>query len=87
MREILSDRKNKGNVTYRITLSDDSGRVSLFVQKLMKKRSQEQDKKVTKKIVSEYCFFAEEIHEFRTICDDEIMYAFCLESLKKVENE
>ncbi len=87
MKEIFSDRKNKGNVTYRITLSDDSGRVYCFVQKLIKKRSQEKDKKVTKKIVSEYRFFAEEIDDFRMICEDEIMYEFCLESLKKVEND
>lgn len=87
MKEIFKDRKNRGNVTYRITLSDDSGRVSCFVQKLMKTRSQEQDKKVTKKIVSEHRFFVEEIDDFRMICEDEIMYEFCLESLKKVEND
>lgn len=41
MKEIFVDRKNKGNVTYRVTLSDDAGRVYLFVQKLMKKGSKE----------------------------------------------
>lgn len=87
MREILSDRINKGNVTYRITLSDDAGRVSCLVQKLMKKRSKEPDKKVTKQIVREHCFKADEINDFKLICDDEIMYEFCVESLKKVEND
>lgn len=87
MKEILSDRKNKGNVTYRITLSEDSGRVLCFVQKLMKVRSKEPDKKTTKQVVREHSFDAENINDFRSICDDEIMYDFCLESLKKVKND
>ncbi len=87
MEEILTDRKNKGNVTYRIILSDDSGRKFLFVQKLMKKRSNEPGKKTTKQIVSEISFYADEITLFRDKMDDDIMFQFCNEFIEKVEND
>jgi hypothetical protein len=51
MNEILSDRKNKGNVTYRIVVSEDATRLFIELEKLMKVRSKEADKKTTKKVV------------------------------------
>lgn len=51
MNEVLSDRKNKGNVTYRIVVSEDATRLFIELEKLMKVRSKEADKKTTKKIV------------------------------------
>ena len=41
MNEILSDRKNKGNVTYRIVVSEDATRLFIELEKLMKVRSKE----------------------------------------------
>ncbi|HBT2273348.1 TPA: hypothetical protein MA460_005613, partial [Klebsiella pneumoniae subsp. pneumoniae] len=51
MNEVLSDRKNKGNVTYRIVVSEDATRLFIELEKLMKVRSKEADKKTTKKVV------------------------------------
>ncbi|MEW7952301.1 hypothetical protein AB0908_26475 (plasmid) [Enterobacter hormaechei subsp. xiangfangensis] len=45
MNEVLSDRKNKGNVTYRIVVSEDATRLFIELEKLMKVRSKEADKK------------------------------------------
>ncbi len=56
MNEVLSDRKNKGNVTYRIVVSEDATRLFIELEKLMKVRSKEADKKTTKKIVSKNHF-------------------------------
>ncbi len=47
MNEVLSDRKNKGNVTYRIVVSEDATRLFIELEKLMKVRSKEADKKTT----------------------------------------
>lgn len=44
MNEVLSDRKNKGNVTYRIVVSEDATRLFIELEKLMKVRSKEADK-------------------------------------------
>lgn len=87
MKEIFVDRKNKGNVTYRVTLSDDAGRVYLFVQKLMKKGSKELGKKVTKEIVKEFSFYTDEITLFKDKMNDEIMYLFCIEAIGKAKND
>lgn len=86
MKEIFADRKNKGNVTYRVTLSDDAGRVYLFIQKLMKKGSKEPGKKVTKEIVKEFSFYADEVTLFKDKMNDELMYLFCIEAIGKVKN-
>ncbi len=48
MNEVLSDRKNKGNVTYRIVVSEDATRLFIELEKLMKVRSKEADKKQLK---------------------------------------
>jgi hypothetical protein len=87
MKEIFVDRKNKGNVTYRVTLSDDAGRVYLFVQKLMKKGSKEPGKKVTKDIVKEFSFYTDEVTLFKDKMNDEIMYLFCIEAIGKAKND
>lgn len=86
MKEIFVDRKNKGNVTYRITLSDDKGRVYLFIQKLMKKRAKEPGKNATKQIVSEFNFYTDEVALFKDKMNDEIMYLFCIETIGKIKN-
>lgn len=51
MNEVLSDRKNKGNVIYRIVVFEDV--ICLFIEfeKLMKVCFKEVDKKIIKKIV------------------------------------
>jgi hypothetical protein len=87
MNEIFVDRKNKGNVTYRITLSDDAGRVYLFIQKLMKKRAKDPDKKTTKQVVDEFFCYADEITLFKEKMNDDIMYLFCIEAIEKVKND
>ncbi|MCX9932560.1 hypothetical protein LAD67_17740 [Escherichia coli] len=62
--EVLSDRKNKGNVTYRIVVSEECKHVCLLnFEKLMKVRSKEADKKTTKKIVFQKSFYYEEFLE------------------------
>ncbi len=50
MNEVLSDRKNKGNVTYRIVVSEDATRLFIELEKLMKVRSKEADKKQLKRL-------------------------------------
>lgn len=52
MNEVLSDRKNKGNVTYRIVVSEDATRLFIELEKLMKVRSKEADKKQLKRLFS-----------------------------------
>ncbi|MER3686536.1 hypothetical protein J9A51_25360 [Klebsiella pneumoniae] len=57
MNEVLSDRKNKGNVTYRIVVSEDATRLFIELEKLMKVRSKEADKKKNKKFFIKNFFF------------------------------
>ena len=82
MKEILSARKNRGNVTFRITLSEDSDRVLMFIEKLMKVRSNEPGKKTTKRVVYEHSFSLSELEAMQAVIADAEMYSFCLETLE-----
>jgi hypothetical protein len=46
MREILSCRKNRGNVTFRITLSENFDGVLVHIEKFMKVRSGEPERRL-----------------------------------------
>lgn len=85
MDEILSDRKNKGNVTYRIVVSEDSGRIFIELEKLMKVRAKESEKKTTKKIVYQQSFFKDEFDRVKNEIEDPILLQFCVNTLLKVK--
>ncbi|HAT1567637.1 TPA: hypothetical protein ACP2MY_003767 [Escherichia coli] len=86
MDEILSDRKNKGNVTYRIVVSEDSGRrIFIELEKLMKVRAKESEKKTTKKIVYQQSFFKDEFDRVKNEIEDPILLQFCVDTLLKVK--
>ncbi|HBW0966200.1 TPA: hypothetical protein MEE01_005669 [Klebsiella pneumoniae] len=87
MKEILSVRRNRGNVTFRITLSEESDGVLMHIEKLMKVRSNEPDKKTTKRIVYQHTFDAEKLETMKSIIADDEMYNFCLETLEKVKDD
>ncbi|MDV5604037.1 hypothetical protein QM076_26850 [Klebsiella pneumoniae] len=59
MNEVLSDRKNKGNVTYRIVVSEDATRLFIELEKLMKVRSKEADKKQLKDCFQKSFYYEE----------------------------
>lgn len=85
MDEILNDRKNKGNVTYRIVVSEDSGRIFIELEKLMKVRAKESEKKTTKKIVYQQSFFKDEFDRVKNEIEDPILLQFCVDTLLKVK--
>ncbi|ECI5144333.1 hypothetical protein DT214_22940 [Salmonella enterica subsp. salamae] len=85
MNEILTDRKNKGNVTYRIVVSDSSGDLFVRVEKLMKVRSQERDKKTTKKLVYQKSFNILDFNTNLLDIDDDTLIQFCIDTIKKVK--
>lgn len=86
MNEILSDRKNKGNVTYRIVVSEDATRFFIEIEKLMKVRSKEVDKKTTKKVVFLKSFYYEEFDSVKDEIDDPILLQFYTDTILKVQN-
>lgn len=86
MNEILSDRKNKGNVTYRIVVSEDATRFFIELEKLMKVRSKEVDKKTTKKVVFQKSFYYEEFDSVKDEIDDPILLQFYTNTILKVQN-
>lgn len=86
MNEILSDRKNKGNVTYRIVVSEDATRFFIEIEKLMKVRSKEVDKKTTKKVVFQKSFYYEEFDSVKDEIDDPILLQFYTDTILKVQN-
>lgn len=86
MNEILSDRKNKGNVTYRIVVSEDATRFFIELEKLMKVRSKEVDKKTTKKVVFQKSFYYEEFDSVKDDIDDPILLQFYTDTILKVQN-
>ncbi|EBS4246595.1 hypothetical protein AU755_20155 [Salmonella enterica subsp. enterica serovar Chester] len=85
MNEILTDRKNKGNVTYRIVVSDSAGDLFVRVEKLMKVRSQERDKKTTKKLVYQKSFNMLDFNTNLLDIDDDTLIQFCIDTIKKVK--
>ncbi|ECD9357207.1 hypothetical protein FNI80_22840 [Salmonella enterica subsp. salamae] len=85
MNEILTDRKNKGNVTYKIVVSDSAGDLFLSVEKLMKVRSKENDKKTTKKLVYQKSFNILDFDTNLLDIDDETLIQFCIDTINKVK--
>lgn len=70
MNEVLSDRKNKGNVTYRIVVSEDATRLFIELEKLMKVRSKEADKKQLKDCFPKIIYY-EEFSNVKDEIDDQ----------------
>lgn len=86
MNKILSERKNKGNVTYRIVVSEDATRLFIELEKLMKVRSKEADKKTTKKVVFKKNFYHEEFSNVKDEIEDPILLEFYTDTILKVQN-
>ncbi|WP_336195640.1 hypothetical protein [Hafnia paralvei] len=86
MNEVLSERKNKGNVTYRIVVSEDATRLFIELEKLMKVRSKEADKKTTKKVVFKKYFYHEEFSNVKDEIEDPILLEFYTDTILKVQN-
>ncbi|MFC7506777.1 hypothetical protein [Pantoea stewartii] len=86
MNQVLSDRKNKGNVTYRIVVSEDATRLFIELEKLMKVRSKEVDKKTTKKVLFKKYFYSEEFSNVKDEIEDPILLEFYTETILKVQN-
>ncbi|ENT4135170.1 hypothetical protein ACHNHQ_004646 [Salmonella enterica] len=86
MNEVLSDRKNKGNVTYRIVVSEDETRLFIELEKLMKVRSKEADKKTTKKVVYYKSFYQEDFNHIKSEIEDPILLQFYTDTIVKVQN-
>ena len=86
MNEVLSERKNKGNVTYRIVVSEDATRLFIELEKLMKVRSKEADKKTTKKVVFKKYFYHEEFSNVKDEIEDPILLEFYTNTILKVQN-
>lgn len=84
MNEVLSDRKNKGNVTYRIVVSEDETRFFIELEKLMKVRSKDADKKTTKKVVYQKSFFHEDFENIKDEIEDPILLQFYTDTMLKV---
>ncbi|HIB9793466.1 TPA: hypothetical protein ACWZIC_004510 [Escherichia coli] len=84
MNEVLSDRKNKGNVTYRIVVSEDETRFLIELEKLMKVRSKDADKKTTKKVVYQKAFFHEDFENIKDEIEDPILLQFYTDTMLKV---
>ncbi|MDN8602275.1 hypothetical protein Q0A17_23135 [Citrobacter sp. S2-9] len=85
MNEILTDRKNKGNVTYRIVVSESAGDFFLRVEKLMKVRSKESDKKTTKKLVYQKSFNILDFEASLFEINDEVLVQFCVDTINRVK--
>jgi len=86
MNEVLSDRKNKGNVTYRIVVSEDATRLFIELEKLIKVSSKEADKKTTKKVVFKKYFYHEEFSKVKGEIEDPILLQFYTDTILKVKN-
>lgn len=85
MNEVLSDRKNKGNVTYRIVVSEDATRLFIELEKLMKVRSKEADKKQLKRLFSKNHFITKNSRTLKMklmINFIEILYRYYCEGTK-----
>ncbi|SAG83599.1 Uncharacterised protein [Enterobacter hormaechei] len=86
MNEVLSERKNKGNVTYRIVVSKDATRFFIELEKLMKVRSKEVDKKTTKKMVYQRSFYHEDFENIKDEIEDPNLLQFYTDTMLKVQN-
>lgn len=86
MKEILIDRKNKGNVTYRIVVYKDMDRIFIELEKLMKVRSKDADKKTTKKVVYQRSFYKDNFEKIKYEIEDPILLQFCIDTILKVQS-
>ncbi|WP_194716105.1 hypothetical protein [Erwinia persicina] len=84
MKEILIERKNKGNVTYRIVIYNDSEHIFIELEKLMKIRSKDPDKKTTKKVVYHRSFYKDNLEKVRDEIEDPVLLQFLNDTLLKV---
>ena len=84
MKEILIERKNKGNVTYRIIVYKDSERIFIELEKLMKIRSKDTDKKTTKKVIYQSSFYEDNLEKVKHEIEDPILLQFCIDTILKV---
>ncbi|EDJ4898661.1 hypothetical protein GEV70_22430 [Salmonella enterica] len=67
-------------------MSEDATRFFIEIEKLMKVRSKEVDKKTTKKVVFQKSFYYEEFDSVKDEIDDPILLQFYTDTILKVQN-
>ncbi|EBB3728279.1 hypothetical protein CJ852_23175 [Salmonella enterica] len=67
-------------------MSEDATRFFIELEKLMKVRSKEADKKTTKKLVFQKSFYHEEFDNVKDEIDDPILLKFYSDTIMKVQN-
>ncbi|EAP3704651.1 hypothetical protein EAP15_22690 [Salmonella enterica] len=67
-------------------MSEDATRLFIELEKLMKVRSKETDKKTTKKFVFQKSFYYEEFCNVKDEIDDPILLKFYSDTIMKVQN-
>ncbi|EAY2121104.1 hypothetical protein [Salmonella enterica] len=67
-------------------MSEDATRLFIELEKLMKVRSKEADKKTTKKVVFKKSFYYEEFSNVKDEIDDPILLQFYSDTIVKVQN-
>ncbi|EKK0352976.1 hypothetical protein Q1F95_004561 [Salmonella enterica] len=67
-------------------MSEDATRFFIELEKLMKVRSKEVDKKTTKKVVFQKSFYYEEFDSVKDEIDDPILLQFYTNTILKVQN-
>ncbi|ECC3818657.1 hypothetical protein AIE71_22810 [Salmonella enterica subsp. enterica] len=67
-------------------MSEDATRLFIELEKLMKVRSKEADKKTTKKVVLKKSFYYEEFCNVKDEIDDPILLKFYSDTIVKVQN-
>ncbi|EMM5305362.1 hypothetical protein RFO08_004979 [Klebsiella aerogenes] len=67
-------------------MSEDATRFFIELEKLMKVRSKEVDKKTTKKVVFQKSFYYEEFDSVKDDIDDPILLQFYTDTILKVQN-
>ncbi|EDV9622459.1 hypothetical protein ZJ57_004314 [Salmonella enterica subsp. enterica] len=67
-------------------MSEDATRFFIELEKLMKVRSKEVDKKTTKKVVFQKSFYYEEFDSVKDEIDDAILLQFYTDTILKVQN-
>ncbi|EGL5002274.1 hypothetical protein IQ576_004544 [Salmonella enterica] len=67
-------------------MSEDATRFFIDLEKLMKVRSKEADKKTTKKVVFQKSFYYEEFDSVKDEIDDPILLQFYTDTILKVQN-
>ncbi|EBD4965467.1 hypothetical protein CRI37_23075 [Salmonella enterica] len=67
-------------------MSEDATRFFIELEKMMKVRSKEADKKTTKKVVFQKSFYHEEFDNVKDEIDDPILLKFYSDTIMKVQN-